>query len=136
MRRRERIVLDNNALVSRLLLPASVPALAVRKAVDEGQVLVSEASLAELADVLSRSKFDPYVTVEDRQEFFRLLGRIAEVVPISYAVHACRDPRDNKILEVAVNGSADLIVTGDKDLLTLGEFHGIGIVSPARYLER
>ena len=134
MTSRQRTVVDSNALVSRLLFPGSVPGQAVRKAVDVGQLLVSEAALTELADVLSGRKFDPYITIQDRQDFFRLLGRIAEVVPITYTVHACRDPDDNRILEVAVNRSADLIVTGDKDLLVLGPFHGIPIITPADYL--
>ena len=81
---RERIVVDNNALVSRLLLPDSAPARAVRKAVDNGQLLVSEATLTELADVLARAKFDRYVTIEDRQQFLKLLGSVAELVPITY----------------------------------------------------
>lgn len=136
MRAVERIVLDTNALISRLLLPASVPGRAVRKAVDEAQVLVSEPTLEELADVLSRAKFDPYLTIEERQEFLRLLGRIAEVVPIVHVVRACRDPRDDKFLELAVNGEADLIVTGDEDLLALHPFRGIPILTPASYLER
>ena len=79
----ERIVADTNLLVSRLLLPQSLPAKAVRKAVDEGQLLVSEATLEELADVLSRAKFDPYVSLEDRQAFIRVLNRIAERVIVT-----------------------------------------------------
>lgn len=130
-----RLVLDNNVLVSRLLVPASVPGQAVRKAIDIGQLLVSDAMLDELAAVLSRPKFDPYVTISDRQEFIRLLGRVAERVPIIYTVHACRDPKDNMILEVAVNGAAELIVTGDQDLLALGIFQTVPIVTPATYLE-
>ena len=78
MRARERVVIDTNALISRLLLPASVPAQAVHKAVDEAQVLASDATLMELADVLGRPKFDPYLTVKERQEFLRLFGRITE----------------------------------------------------------
>ncbi len=136
MKARERIVVDNSALVSRLLLPHSVPGQAVRKAVDEAQLLVSEATLTELADVLSRPKFDAYVTIEDRQEFLRLLGRIAELVPITHTVRACRDPGDDKFLELAVNGGADLIVTGDKDLLALDPFRGIPILTPTGYLAR
>src|ERR687891_1166724 len=136
MRPRERIVLDTNALIGRLLLPASVPGRAVRKAVDEAQLLVSEPTLEELTDVLSRAKFDPYITIEVRQEFLRLLGRIAEIVPIVHVVRACRDPRDDKFLELAVNGEADLIVTGDKDLLALHPFRGIPILTPASYVER
>ncbi|MGH9449608.1 MAG: putative toxin-antitoxin system toxin component, PIN family [Terriglobia bacterium] len=132
---RKRIVVDNNVLVSRLLLPDSVPALAARKVVERGQLLISGPVLAELAAVLSREKFDPYISIEDRQQFFRLLGRIAEMVPIVYTIRACRDPKDDPFLELAVNGEADIIVTGDKDLLTLNPFHGIPIITPARYLK-
>ena len=131
----QRIVLDNNVLVSRLLLPKSVPGQAVRKAVDTGQLFVSDATLTELAAVLSRPKFNPYVSISDRQEFLRLLGRVAERVPITYIVHACRDPKDNMILELAVNGSADLIVTGDQDLLVLDTFQSIPIITPVSYIE-
>jgi putative PIN family toxin of toxin-antitoxin system len=136
MEARERVVVDTNALVSRLLLPSSTPGTAVRRAVDEAHLLVSEALLDELADVLARPKFDRYVSIADRQEFLRLLGRVAELVPIVYRVRACRDPDDDKILEIAVNGAADLIVTGDRDLLALDPFRDISIISPARYLAR
>ena len=135
MRTRERIVLDTNALVSRLLLPTSVPGQAVRKAVDHGILLVSESTMNELADVLARPKFDRYISLEDRQQFLRLLGRLAELVPIVYPVHACRDPRDDKFLEVALNGKAELMLTGDADLLALNPWQGIAIVSPADYLK-
>ena len=134
MKAKERLVIDTNAFISRLLLPSSIPAQAVRKAVDSGKVLVSEATLNELADVLSRAKFDAYVTLEERQQFLRLLARIVELVPIVYRVRVCRDPKDDRILEVAVNGSADFIVTGDQDLLSLKHFQDIRIISPAVYL--
>jgi putative PIN family toxin of toxin-antitoxin system len=132
----ERIVVDTNALISRLLVPESLPGRAVRRAVDSAQLLVSEATLTELADVLSRPKFDAYVSIEDRQEFFRRLSRVVEVVPITYVVRACRDPKDDKFLELAVNGNADLIITGDDDLLVLHPFRGIPIMTPASFLER
>lgn len=136
MKSRARFVVDTNALVSRLLLPQSAPARAVRKAADEGRLLMSEPTMLELVAVLGRAKFDPYVSVVDRQEFIRRLGRIAEMVPTVRVVRACRDPRDDKFLEVAVNGRADLIITGDHDLLELDPFMGIPILSPAAYLAR
>ena len=77
---RERIVVDTNCLISRLLLPASVPGKAVRKAIDSGLLVVSEATMNELADVLARPKFDRYISLQDRQQFLRLLGRVAEFV--------------------------------------------------------
>jgi putative PIN family toxin of toxin-antitoxin system len=133
---RERIVVDTNVLIGRLLLPESIPGRAVRRAVDGGQLLVSAATMEELADVVGRAKFDPYLSVADRQEFILLLGRIVEMVPIVRVVRACRDPRDDKFLEVAVNGRADLMITGDRDLLELDPFMGIAILSPAAYLAR
>ena len=133
---RERIVVDTNVLVSRLLLPDSITGRAVRRAVDAGQLLVSDATMQELAEVISRAKFDPYLSVAERQEFVRLLGRIVELVPIVRQVRACRDPRDDKFLEVAVNGRADLMITGDRDLLALDPFMGIAITNPAGYLAR
>ena len=99
--KRLRIVVDTNALVSRLLLPDSASCKAVEKAVREGTILVSEATLEELADVLSRKKFDPYVSLQDRELFIRVLGRISERIAGGRRIQACRDPRDDKFLEVA-----------------------------------
>ena len=72
----------------------------------------------------------------DRQAFFQQLGRIVERVPIIYIIHASRDPKDDMFLELAVNGNADVIVSGDQDLLALTPFREIPIVTPAGYLER
>ena len=137
MTARERVVIDTNALVSRLLIPKSVPGQAVRKAIDSADVLVSEATMNELAEVLSRRKFDQFISMDDRQQFIRLLARIVELVPMVYQVRVCRDPKkDDRVLEVAVNGTAGLIITGDRDLLVLNPFQGIAIISPAEYLRR
>jgi len=56
-------------------------------------------------------------------------------VPVFTTIRVCRDPRDDKFLELAVDGRADLILTGDSDLLTLHPFRGIAILTPAQYLE-
>ena len=90
----------------------------------------------ELADVLARSKFDAYISIEERQKFLRLFDRIAERIPIIHVVRACRDPKDDKFLELAINGAARLIITGDADLLALHPFRGIDILTPAGYLAR
>ena len=135
MQSRPRIVLDTNALVSRLLIPNSIPGQAVRKAVEEGDILMSESTLFELADVLGRKKFNAYVSIQDREGFLRMLGRIAKMVTILHAVHDCRDVKDNQILEVAVNGQAQVIVTGDEDLLVLNPFRDISIMKPADFLK-
>jgi uncharacterized protein len=129
-----RVVIDTNVFISRLLLPDSVPGRAARLAIDSGIVLVSEDSLKELADVLGRPKLDAYLALKTRQQFFLEFEEIAELVPIVQRIRACRDPKDDKFLELAVNGRAELILTGDRDLLALHPFSGITIQSPADYL--
>jgi len=134
MRHRPRIVVDTNCLVSRLLLADSTPGRAVHKAVESGLLLVSDSTMQELAEVLSRPKFDPYISLEDRLKFIRMLGRVSELVRTPFPVGECDDPNDDKFLEVALNGRAEFIVTGDDDLLRMHPWRKIAILSPAAYL--
>lgn len=134
MKPQGRWVFDTNTLVSHLLLPDSVPNRAVKRALDCGLLLVSEETLGELDEVLSRPKFRTYVSLSERRKFFELLGRVALHVPILRPTTACRDPKDDKFLSVAVNGRADALISGDKDLLCLHPFLGIPILTPAQFL--
>ena len=59
----------------------------------------------------------------------------AEIVQIDEQIAVCRDPKDDKFLELAVNGRADVIVSGDADLLTLGPFRGIPVLTPAAFVQ-
>lgn len=115
-------------------MPGGTAAKAVDLAISKHQVLMSEATLEELARVLSRSKFDRYVSVADRQQFIRHLGSIVEMVPIARRVQVCRDPKDDALLELALNGEASHIVTGDADLLVLHPWQGVAILTPADWL--
>jgi uncharacterized protein len=125
---------DTNILISSALFPASVPNQALAKALSTGQLLISEAVLAEVIDVLARPKFDHYLSIESRQNFLDKLIRISKKVIITHTVTACRDAKDNMILELALSGKADFILTGDRDLLALSSFQGIPIWTPAHYL--
>lgn len=127
-------VFDTNTLISRLLSPGGVPAKAVDHALASAVLLVSRETMNELARVLDRPKFDPYVSREDRRRFINLLGGVSRIVPIARKVHVCRDPRDDIFLDVALNGEAKAIITGDEDLLELDPFHGVRIVKPAEFL--
>jgi putative PIN family toxin of toxin-antitoxin system len=131
-----RVVVDTNVLVSRLILPQSLPAQVLRKVELEARLLFSEATMYELADVLSRKKFDSYITLENRKNFLQRLGQIGEFVPIIQLVRECRDPKDDKFLDVALNGRADVIITGDVDLLRMNKWRGVAILSPAECLKR
>ena len=129
-----RVVADTNVLVSRLILPDSVPAQVLRQVELNSLLLFSESTMYELADVLSRQKFDRYVSLDDRRGFIERLGKIAEFIPIVQLVRECSDPKDDKFLEVALNGSADMIITGDTDLLAMNPWRGVEIFSPIDYL--
>jgi predicted nucleic acid-binding protein len=69
-------------------------------------------------------------------EFLSGLVQLAEIVDVQDSITACRDPKDDKFLELAVSGQADVIVTGDADLLTLHPFQGIEVLSPAAFVLR
>jgi putative PIN family toxin of toxin-antitoxin system len=83
--------------------------------------------------VPARSEFDRYVRLGERQEFIRLLGCIAERVSVIRPIRACRDLDDDKFPALAASGEADIIVTGDSDLLALHPFRGITIQTPVSY---
>jgi putative PIN family toxin of toxin-antitoxin system len=131
-----RLVVDTNVFVSAIILPLSVPRRAVDQALGRGVVLFSEAAMNELADVLLRKKLDHYVSREGRQRFLRELASAAEFVSIVRIVRQCRDPKDDKFLEVALNGRADVIITGDADLLRMHPWRGVAILSPGNYLKQ
>jgi putative PIN family toxin of toxin-antitoxin system len=114
---RERVVLDTNVLISGALSTTSMPASALEKAINEGQLLASTATLRELIERLLLTKFDVYVSREKRDALLVRLAALTEMVEIVDTVQASRDPKDDKFLDVAVNGRADVIVTGAKTCL-------------------
>jgi uncharacterized protein len=130
-----RCVIDTNVFVSAIVFPSSIPRQCVDRTLDQDLLLFSDATMSELQEVLSRSKFDRYVSRE-RRLFLAQLASVAEVVPIIQLARECRDPKDDKFLEVALNGRADVIITGDEDLLELHPWRDVTILSPAAYLKR
>ncbi len=131
---RPRVVFDNNVLVSAALL-GGVPRRAFDRLLDDGTVLISTQVLLELAEVLNREKFDKYVTHDARMRFMVGFLKVAEMVETGETITVCRDPKDDKLLELATSGSADFLVTGDKDLLVLNPFRGIKIITPREFLD-
>ncbi|NQZ65388.1 putative toxin-antitoxin system toxin component, PIN family, partial [Crocosphaera sp.] len=76
------------------------------------------------------------VSYQIRNQFMIQLKLEAEIIIVFEEIDICRDPKDNKFLEVAVNGKADFIITGDKDLLVLNPFQGIEIITVNEFLSR
>ncbi len=125
-----RCVLDTNVMVSALLLKNSPPFQVVERVFRSGVILRSEATVLELKEVLGRKRFDKYISREERQIFLSKVLVGSESVEVKETVVVCRDPKDDKFLEVGVNGDADMIISGDNDLLSLNPFRGIQILTP------
>ena len=130
-----RIVIDTNVIVSALIFSKSTTMQAFREAKQNGLILISAEILSELIDVLSRQKFERYLSKEIRQDFLASLSRETELITINETIDICRDPKDNKFLELAISGNAPHIITGDKDLLELHPFRDILIVTPSHFLD-
>ncbi len=103
---------------------------------ENGILLFSDETFDELRTRFFSSKFDRYVSRHDRAVFLAQLEAVSEWVSITGAKLGCRDPDDDKLLETALLGNADCLVTGDRDLLEMSSFHGIPIVTPADFSVR
>jgi len=128
-------VLDSNVILSAALFKKSAPRQALDKALAIAQILISAPTFAELEDIFNRPKFDKYLSKSARTEFINDLIEMVENVEIIQSIRTCRDPKDDKILELAVNGKAEYIITGDRDLLILNPFQNIAIISIQDFLE-
>ncbi len=125
-----RCVLDANVAISALLFEHSKPGQAFRLALEQHVILISLPVLTELIEVLGRKKFERYILPQERDRFIEALVREAQLVEITEETHVCRDPKDDKYLELAVNGAATCLISGDADLLVLHPFRGISIITP------
>jgi putative PIN family toxin of toxin-antitoxin system len=128
-----RFVFDTNILISASLLPDSLPASVLKQGENKGLVLYSEDTLAELFSVLQRPKFKKYIDDETLAELLAQIQQNWINIPILQTVQVCRDPKDNKFLDLALNGEADYLITGDDDLLELHPFQGISILTPRAF---
>lgn len=133
-----RAVVDTNILVRAVIKPSgSVGPVLLRLRHGDYTLLYAQSLLEELVDVLNRPRIrDKYqLTNQDIQTIVSLILLRGEAVVPQERIAACRDPKDDKFLEVAVAGEADVIVSGDEDLLVLHPFAGIPILPPADFLQ-
>ena len=127
-----RVVLDTNVIISALLFRGRPEQALIRCLGPDISFITSEHLLAEVEDVLRRkSNWD-----EERiNGSLERLRNAADIVSPAAAVNICRDPDDNRILEAAVAGRADCIVSGDADLLSMKAFQQIPILTVSAFLE-
>ncbi|MCE2494500.1 MAG: putative toxin-antitoxin system toxin component, PIN family [Alphaproteobacteria bacterium] len=132
----ERVVLDTSVLISAALRRSGRPRVVVEAVREErGALLFSDETLDELRSRFHRPKFDRYVGREGRAVYLAQLEAVSEWVSIAGAKLGCRDPDDDKLLETALMGAADCLVTGDRDLLEMSPFQDIPILTPAGFLD-
>ena len=132
----KKIVIDTNVIISAILFNNSPPGKAVKLANQLGQILLSDVIFQEMQKTITRKKFDRYLSYDSRRQILSKLLLDSELVEITETITICRDPKDNKFLEVAVSGQGDLIITGDQDLLILNPFRGIDIITVNEFLTR
>ncbi len=130
-----RVIIDTNLLVSRALTPDSITASAVRMIIDHCHLLVSQATMDELVLVLMRIQSKGYIKQDETLQIIHAYKELVEWVPIIERVQVCRDPKDDKFLELAVNGNAEYLVTGDKDLLVLHPFKETKILTTKDFID-
>ncbi len=124
-----KVVIDTNIWIS-YLLGSLLQGMDEKILSKEIKVVVSDEMLKEISEVSSRPKFKNIFTAKRIKELFSLLDSYAIVVSPSQKVNVCRDGKDNFLLEVALEGETDYLVTGDEDLLVLDPFHNTKIVKP------
>ena len=99
-----------------------------------GSLLFCEQTFEEFRSRFERAKFDRYITRKNRDIYLSQLVSVSEVIAITGAILGCRDPDDDKFLELALLGDPDCLVTGDQDLLSITPFRGIEILKPIEFL--
>ena len=136
MRADARAVVDTNVLISAALLAGSVPARLVRHLLQHGRVLFSDATFTELEQRLWRPKFDRYVSTGLRKALLHDWSAVAEWVAVPDSIERfSRDPDDDKFIHAALAGRAEVLISGDGDLLDLRAVQGVSILPPARALD-
>lgn len=131
-----RVVIDTNVLVSTLINEASVSALVVSYAVTHFTILSTEDVWRELEAKLSSKKLSKYWNEESRILFLEDLATQTTFIQTTSTFTDCRDADDNKFLNLAVDGLAHLIISGDNDLRVLHPYRNIPILSPAEFLQK
>jgi len=132
---KNRIVLDTNLWIS-FLLTKELSKLDKILADKKVLLIFTEELLEELVEVMSRSKFSKYFTTSDTEHLLLLIRERSIFIEVISKVEMCRDPKDNFLLSLCVDGNASHLITGDKDLLVLGKIGKTQIISIKEYLNK
>lgn len=121
--------------MSAALILSSVNAKALDAALDVGRLVISEPVLQEFKEVIFRKKFDRYfLNLAERLEAIDKIEQNSVWFSPVEIISECRDPKDNKFLELALACDASCIISGDDDLLVLNPFRTIPILNASNFL--
>ncbi|MCL5029270.1 MAG: putative toxin-antitoxin system toxin component, PIN family [Bacteroidetes bacterium] len=127
-----RIVIDSNIWISVFINNDSQSF--IKKILDrEIEIISSSRQVEEVSNVLSRPKIKNVIAHELIEEFLILFFKSVDIVETKIKIKVCRDEKDNFILETAISGSVDYIVTEDKDLLVLNPYETVKIVTAKEF---
>ena len=129
-----KVIIDTNVLISAVLIKNSVSDIALRKAQNSCTILCSKSIFNEYTEKLLLPRFNKYASLIKRTNMLNDIEKEALFIEPVVKISECRDPKDNKFLELAVAANAVCIVTGDNDLLVLNPFRGTKIISPTEFL--
>ncbi|MCC5649030.1 putative toxin-antitoxin system toxin component, PIN family [Nostoc sp. XA013] len=131
------IFIDTNVLLSATLSPNGTARKALDKVYKEFKIAQSDETYQELKTRIYKRKFDKYITDEDQQYFLDIVKKYSQFIEIKSEINTCRDPDDNKFLELAKDANAEFLITEDQDLLslkTLAEYQN-QIITPRDFLD-
>jgi putative PIN family toxin of toxin-antitoxin system len=132
--KKDRIIIDTNLWIS-FLLSKEFERLDKIFKDDNIIILFSEELLEEFLNVASRPKFNKYFSQEDLSVLLREIERKAEFIKVTSIVEICRDPKDNFLFSLALDGNATHLISGDKDILSLTKLGQTTIITMADYLK-
>jgi putative PIN family toxin of toxin-antitoxin system len=136
-----RVVFDTSTLVSAAIRPDCVPDQALSLAVLRHRVYTSTGAIAELNRILNQPKFNRYGRLGTRMRFLEKFQRDAVTSAVSASAlaeveGACRDPGDESFLALCLSVRAQVLISGDLDLLTLHPWRGMDILTAAQFLSQ
>jgi putative PIN family toxin of toxin-antitoxin system len=135
MKKRLKIVVDTNIFISALLGSKNSKFIIEKFINGEIDIVITDEIFLEIVETLKDRKFRKIVNKDDLDILTELLKIDAEWVIPEKRVNACRDKKDNIILECALSGKVDFIITGDNDLLSLKFFEKVLILTPSQFLK-
>ena len=128
-----RIIIDTNLWIS-FLITKNFTSLDEIIFSRHGILVFSQELLDEFLEVAARPKFRRFFSASDIEEILETIDEYSDFVKIQAAIEVCRDPKDNFLLSLSIDGNADFLLTGDKDLLDLRKFGETAIITISEFL--